>query len=166
MHALPGDPRGKVFVEKAVVDRERAEAEHAVELGTPMSHSSKPRRQIILELVTADPHISLRELREATHLASESNAHYHVKHLEAAGLVHYEGLRRYSRTASERRKEIRRQTGNVPMRKMSRAEELRRIEMVVAKALTSTQVVPGEDAVQISAGPLFKNDRLRAIKIG
>lgn len=53
-----------------------------------------------------------------------------------------------------------------PMHKMTKAELEKRIERVVRKALCNPQVVPGEDAVRISAGPLFKNERLRAIKIG
>jgi SOS-response transcriptional repressor LexA len=53
-----------------------------------------------------------------------------------------------------------------PMRKMTNAELERRIRKIVRRASRNAQVVPGEDAVQISTSPLFRNDRLRARKIG
>jgi SOS-response transcriptional repressor LexA len=129
----------------------------------------QPRREKIAELVNANPRISLKELAEAVHIDNTSNIHYHIRRLEKKGLVQWQGSVRKHAPQSERAKQLRWNKGFVRLPKMTLQQLNERIEMVAKKAegagLTG-EPDPSEDVVRIIRGRLFRNDRIRANRIG
>ena len=124
-------------------------------------------RDLITKLVRKNPQISLQALCEATRIKRSSNVQYHLKRLEADGLIHWLGKPPAQKKSGwQVRSVLRWQNGDVVMRKMSKTELQDRIDAVVAKALKNPQAVPGEDVVQLSKSPLFQNERLRASRLG
>lgn len=102
-------------------------------------------RDMILKLVQANPQITMQELMEATCIQCSTNIHYHLRKLREAGLV--EGLKiSEQRVYLKRAIRSREERGDVKLRKMSKAEEQARIEMVVQKAVSGQRLAFSEDA--------------------
>jgi SOS-response transcriptional repressor LexA len=98
----------------------------------------------IMKLVKRDPSLSLKALCKLVNLRSTSNVFYHIQRLEKAGLVHWTGSRAHI-NHSERAKQ-RHKNGLIALRKMTKAEERARIEMVAKKALSDPHGALSEDA--------------------
>ena len=98
----------------------------------------------IMKLVRRDPSMSLKELCKLVGLQSTSNVFYHIQRLEKKGLVHWTGSRAHI-NQSERAKK-RHANGLIALRKMTKAEEQARIEMVARKALSDPHGALSEDA--------------------
>jgi len=124
-------------------------------------------RELIAKLVRTNPQISLQALCEATRIKRSSNVQYHLKRLEADGLIHWLGKPPARKKSGwQVRSVLRWQNGDVVMRKMTKTELQERIDAVVAKALKDPQTAPGDDVVQLTKSPLFRNERLRASRLG
>jgi len=129
----------------------------------------KPTWKRIVEAVDANPQITMSELCKVVHISNSSNILYHLRRLEANGLLKgtaLNGQLTARRKVGARKTDKRWSRGEYPMPKMSKAEEKERIEMVVAKAKSSEQSVISEDVIRNVPGRLFRNDRLRAVRIG
>ena len=99
-------------------------------------------RETILKLVQDNPQITMQELMEATCIQCTTNIHYHLRKLREAGLV--EGLKiSEQRVYLKRATRSREERGEVKLRKMSKAEEQARIEMVVQKAISGQRSAVG-----------------------
>src|ERR1043166_1923215 len=88
-----------------------------------------PTRDPILRILKHDPQASLGKLRAATGLRAASNIQYHIHRLVAEGLIEPRRNKKPSR-----RQQTNWVCGDAPLRRMSKDEELARIEAVVAKA--------------------------------
>lgn len=108
-----------------------------------------PTRDTILRILKRDPQATLGTLRAATGLHAASNIQYHIHRLVAAGLIEPRRNKKPSR-----RQRANWEQGNVPLRKMTKAEEEARIEAVVAKA-QARGTGPSEDVIRISGQTLF-----------
>lgn len=131
----------------------------------PQGNKDRNTAKRLTALIRANPNLSLEQMRRKLELSSTSNVYYHIRRLTAAGKVHWNGTvgkRGNESFASIKRKEAR---GDVPLPKLSAAQLQRNINRVVAKA-QARERTPSVDVVQISASPLFHNDRLRAKRIG
>ena len=121
----------------------------------------------IVKLVNEDPTISLKALAKKIGIQNASNIHYHIRKLEAAGRIHWQGVM-YSRgkkLPSTLRK--RWEKGLVKLPRLTQAEQDARIEMVARKAEgagKTGELDPGDDVVRFAKGFLFKNWRLRGCR--
>jgi SOS-response transcriptional repressor LexA len=128
-------------------------------------------RDLVLQLVRANPHVSLKELCEAACIQNPSNIQFHLDKLQAAGLIRWQDMPIMKRRVSEQKKRLLRwQRGDVPLRKMSKAEQDARIEMVTRKAKLHERIgseVPesNDDAIRGSYGH-HQLRHLTARKIG
>jgi predicted ArsR family transcriptional regulator len=122
-------------------------------------------RAIILKMVKANPHVSMRALLDAVGMSNSWNVLYHLNRLEADGLIHWKGERK-PKSGWQIQSESRFKSSDQGMRKMSKSELAQRIDAVVAKALRAPRSAPSDDVVQISKTPLFRNGTLRASRLG
>lgn len=131
----------------------------------PQNNKERKTSERLIKLVQADPTLSLEQLRIRLQLSSTSNVHYHLRRLQAAGKIQWRGSvrRRGNETPANRQRRLER--GDVPLPKLTEAQLQRNMNRVVAQA-QARERTPSVDVVQISASPLFHNDRLRARRIG
>lgn len=97
----------------------------------PARHST---RNVILKMVQENPQVSMAELCKAVHMQSPSNIQYHLSRLTDEGLIDWKGSTGTKKKAREQREGGRWRRGDVTMRRMSKKEQMERIEAVVAKA--------------------------------
>lgn len=128
---------------------------------------SEPTKEIIVKLVNANPAITVKELAEKIGIQNTSNIHYHIRRLEKAGRIHWQGtLFNRGRNLPEHMAK-RWEKGLVKLPRHTREEEEALIEKVVRKAQGSGkngEEDPGDDVVRFTKGYLFKNWRLRGCR--
>ena len=121
---------------------------------------SEPTKEKIVKLVNENPFISVNELAEKIGIHNSSNMHYHLRRLEKAGRIHWQG------TVKNRGKNLpsamakRWEKGLVKLPRHTPEEEAELIEKVVQKAQGSGkngEEDPGDDVIRFTKGYLFKN---------
>lgn len=128
---------------------------------------NEPTKEKIVRLVNANPKISVKEIAKIIGIQNSSNIHYHIRRLEKAGRIHWQG------TIFNRGKNLpehmakRWEKGLVKLPRLTQAEQDARIEMVARKAEgagKSGELDPGDDVVRFTKGFLFRNWRLRGCR--
>lgn len=130
----------------------------------------EPTRERIVKIVQAYPTMPLKEIADRLGIQSPGNIHYHIRRLEDQGRIKWLGTApKRRRPEGAKRKRSRWERGDVKLPRLSAERQAELIEQVVRNAQGSGkegEEFVGEDVVRIARGKLFRNDRMRASRIG
>lgn len=124
-------------------------------------------KEKLLAAITAHPDWTQAQITQATGV---TNVTYYMKKLAAEGRIKIQPMSRAFRRRMKTRKSNAERNGDVPLRRMSKAEQAARIEMVVAKAksgkceVESAKWTSGSrDVVRELPGRIMKSIKCRRI---
>jgi hypothetical protein len=108
-------------------------------------------RAMIAEAIRKDPKITTQALCELTNIYATSNIHYHIRRLEAEGVIRWEGRLKMGARNTGGKHSKRWQCGDVKLPRLSHARQAELIEQVVIKAQGSGrhgEEEPNEDVIR------------------